>query len=95
MSEDRRKQMLAIIRRDEQTALQHLAGEPTDKAYTLIPLSREMYACIERPPTRAKTFTIRTIWQREGWKPLHHGVFVGRGLKMHQVISERGGLFGG
>ncbi len=94
MKADRRASVLAVLREDERTALRHLDGKPEDKAYTVITLSRESYGEVETPPTRARSFMIRTIWRRRKWQALHHGVFVRRAGSVVQVVDERDGAFG-
>lgn len=93
---------LALIRADERAGLQALPEpEPgITHAYSLVPISRDLYAAIEPPPTRHHVFVIRTRWRREGWVPESHSVWVKRRGSFarwdpyRQVVDDRPGAFG-
>lgn len=92
--------VLTVIRSDEQAALRSLRRRPpgTDYAQTLVAVSRELYARVEKPPTRHRTFIISTRWRRRPWRAVHHRVFVkarGGMLRYKEVVPERPYVFGG
>jgi hypothetical protein len=88
-----------MIRQDEQAALRNLPPPPagTTIARTVVPISRELYAQIERPPTRHREFYIITHWRAPEMAPESHGVFVkasGGKYRYRPVVEDRPGLFG-
>lgn len=94
-----RDAVIALLRADEAVALAQLPVPSPDvqKASTLMPVSRELYAAVERPPTRHRQFVIRTFWHREGLVPSSHAVFVKDGRswrRIRQVVEDRPGAFG-
>lgn len=92
-----RDKVIALLRAEEATSLKMLPEpEPgTRHAQSIAPITRLLYAAIERPPTRHRVFFIRTRWRRDGWVAEYHGVFVKeRPWKFRQVVDDRPGVFG-
>lgn len=91
-----RDQVLAIIRDMEQDSLKNMPNPPDGitHAYGFLPITRELYAVIERPPTRHHMFYIRTIWRHDGWVAERHSVFVKDRHGSRPVVYERPGAFG-
>lgn len=105
-----REQLLTMIRRDERDALEHLSDppEPDCMARTLVPLTRQMYALIDKPPSRHQWFAVSTLWRPVStgvWQPRTHAVFAVRtrhaavcvpSLRNVKLVRDyQPGLFGG
>jgi hypothetical protein len=87
-------QVLQLIRIHEVDALKALQGPGTEKAYTDVAIMRQMYRLVEIPPTRARTFLIRTFWEPNPWKALYHYVCVASRGRLRIVVPKRAGRFG-
>ena len=91
--------VLDMVRADERAALRALRRPPpgTVHAQTLVVLTRALYKCVEKPPTRHRRFIISTRWRRNPWVAESHQVFVKSTSgwnRYTRVVDTRPHLFG-
>lgn len=91
-------QVLAMLRSEEQNSFKVLPTPPADASHAvcMTAVTRQLYACVEHPPTRHHLFMIRTRMRRDG-AVVSHGIFVKERRwwnRYRQVVADRPGAFG-